>query len=195
MVNVNNQAIYAFSVCGNHEWLAKIERLKNNPKYRHACLYTFAKCRYDIDFLYQVFKNDVYLIKEGYDKTGFCQSAYALSNALHKVSANEHEYDNNISKVINEMIDLINLNTLNHNELVCAIIALGMLGDRRNELNSVSYEKALEIVDFIDDLKYLYPSTIIEHTLRATSVSKKMLFAEKLSNDEEQFLLQKIEIA
>ena len=190
-VTTNIQAILALSVCGSLEQLSAIATLHEYPRYLQACLYTHAKTRTDLPWLLEEFEKDVNQILQNFG-SNLQFSSYAIGVALRKdgiriLSAEAEE------KVVKNLCKVIRTGNLKVEELICCILALGCICDQRQqetEMRWIVIDEALEVIREIDSYYTVLTTMKCE---KAREVVKKMIDGDCLNEEEEQFLLTKLE--
>ena len=190
-VTTNIQAILALSVCGSLEQLSAIATLHEYPRYLQACLYTHAKTRTDLPWLLEEFEKDVNQILQNFG-SNLQFSSYAIGVALRKdgiriLSAEAEE------KVVKNLCKVIRTGSLKLEELICCILALGCICDQRQqetEMRRTVINEALEVIGEIDSYYTVLTTMKCE---KAREVVKKMIDGDCLNEEEEQFLLTKLE--
>lgn len=194
-VSADIQAIYTLSICADRNQLDKLNVLHSTPKYLQACLYTHAKTKTCLDWVYSEFEKDIKRASDGI-KSNLQFSSHAIGVAFAK---NSPDFNNIVSvkkrtNAINTLCSAIESKNLNDEILTCCIIALGCICDKRKykcDIDSSIIEEALSILEYLD---LYYSDAIMYKQNKARSVAIKMINGETLSDDEEQFLLTKLEL-
>ncbi len=192
--NTNMQAIYTMSVCDDPESLKKINILHSNSKYIQVCLYTHSKTKTSFDWIKSRFDMDLKaaLRKE---KNNLQVSAYAIGVVLRKdeevqIASTEQEI-----KIIDKLCNAIGTGVLNKEPLNCCIWALGFICDQRKYRTDFPHDVINQVLRSIDveNIGILYGSEVRMRNEKTVSVVTKMINGEKLNQDEEQYLLIKLE--
>ncbi len=190
-VTTNIQAILALSVCGSLEQLSAIATLHDYPRYLQSCLYTHAKTRTDLPWLLEEFEKDVNQVLQRFG-SNIQFSSYAIGVALrndgiHILSAEEEE------KVVKNLCKAICTGNLKLEELICCILALGCICDQRQQETKMSLKVINKALEVIRDLDSYYTVLTTMNCKKARDVVKKMINGDCLNEEEEQFLLTKLE--
>ncbi len=192
--NTNMQAIYTLSVCDDPEKLKKINILHSNSIYVQACLYTHSKTKTSFDWVKSRFEMDLQSVVQR-KKNNLQVSAYAIGVALRKddgvsVAPIEQEI-----KIVNKLCNAINTGILNKEPLNCCIWALGFICDQRKYQTDFSYDVINQVLMTVsaENIGILYGGEIRMRNEKTISVVTKMINGEKLNQDEEQYLLIKLE--
>lgn len=103
-----------------------------------------------------------------------------------------------MDKAVKDLCFVINNRTVldvNYSgEIVCCLIALAYACDQRFGGNTVS-AASLELArQTLADINRNYSTEVVMRLAKAVGVAYKMLEGERLSEDEEEFLLKKLEI-
>ena len=190
-VTTNIQAILALSVCGSLEQLSAIATLHEYPRYLQACLYTHAKTRTDLPWLLEEFEKDVNQVLKNFG-SNLQFSSYAIGVALRKdgiriLSAEAEE------KVVKNLCKVIRTGNLKVEELICCILALGCICDQRQQETQMRWIVINEALEVIREIDSYYTVLTTMKCEKAREVVKKMINGDCLNEEEEQFLLTKLE--
>lgn len=191
-VSTNIQAIYALGVCGKQKHMKKLETLHGNSKYLQACLYAHAKTRTELSWLLAEMDKD--LAQAQKKRASNLQfSSYAAGVALRKEGAG-HALDTKAEeKVVRKLTEGIRSGSLEQEALNCCILALGWIGDQRKEISGLDGQVIQEAMKTIHYLEDYYPLLTALGCGKARKVAIKMLEGEALNDEEEQFLLKRLE--
>lgn len=190
--NVNIQAVYTLAVCGKPEQLKKLSALHDYSKYLQCCMYAHAKTRTELIWIQEQFFNDVNQVcKSRGSNIQF--SAYAIGISLKKDEI-QYPHDLNEDNIMKKLCRVIESGNLKGEELVCCILALGWIGDQRQGETEVGSGVIRQAIRVIEAVASYYPVSFIAMAVRPISVALKMLRGETLDEDEEKFLLTKLEI-
>lgn len=192
-VSTNIQAIHAMSICADKEQLQKLSSLHKCSRYLQACLYTHAKTKTEIAWLKEEFEEDVRKSVNGYG-SNIQFSSYAIGVAL----KNEADQENILSaaergKIVGKMCHVISAGKLSADELTCCILALGWLCDQREKSSGIDEKILKEAYELIRNLEDFYSTLIILRQDKSRTVAMKLLSGDALNEDEEQFMLTKLE--
>lgn len=191
-VSTNIQAIYTMSVCANREQLESLSALHGSPKYLQACLYAHGKTQTDIPWLLEEFEKDWGQAMKHYGNN-LQFSAHALGAALRKENGNAVSPETE-KEAAEKLCKVICSGNLTKEELACCILALGWICDQRQQPAQAGEAVIREALEAIRDVDDLYPVLTALKCEKARDVAVKMIQGDRLSEDEEQFLLTKLEI-
>ncbi|MCI9196380.1 MAG: Hsp70 family protein [Lachnospiraceae bacterium] len=191
-VSTNIQAIYTMSVCADAQQLAGLAVLHSSPKYLQACLYTHGKTQTDIPWLLEEFDRD-WEQAMGHFGNNLQFSAHAIGAALRKENGEVADPETD-REVADRLSRVIKSGNLTKEELACCILALGWICDQRRQsaqVGETAIQEALAAIRAVDDL---YPAAVVTKSEKAGQVAVKMIQGDRLDEDEEQFLLTRLEI-
>ncbi len=191
-VTTNIQAVYTMSVCADMDQLDRLEKLHGVTKYLQACLYTHAKTRTHIPWIREEFEKDVRNTERGLG-SNLQFSVHAVGVALRKNEGISMLPPESEAKIVKEICGVVRKGRLSSAELVCCILALGCICDQRSqpsEMDGSVLSLALETAEKIDQY---YPFQNAESWRRSVSVAVKMINGDRLTGDEERFLLTKLD--
>lgn len=193
-INVNIQAIYTLGCCGSKEQVAKVQPLAAENRYYTASLYALGKSRVAGSFVQEVFQRDAYCES---NKCNLQVTAHALGMAL-RLEDGGRAAGLDVDKAVEDLCFIINNRTVldvNYSsEIVCCLIALAYACDQRFGGNTVSAASMELARQTLADLNRNYSAEVMMRLAKAAGVAYKMLDGESLSEDEEEFLLKKLEI-
>lgn len=193
-INVNIQAIYILGCCGSKEQVAKVQPLAAENRYYTASLYALGKSRVAGSFVQEVFQRDAYCES---NKCNLQVTAHALGMAL-RLEDGGRAAGLDVDKAVEDLCFIINNRTVldvNYSsEIVCCLIALAYACDQRFGGNTVSAASMELARQTLANLNRNYSTEVMMRLAKAAGVAYKMLDGESLSEDEEEFLLKKLEI-
>lgn len=193
-INVNIQAIYTLGCCGSKEQVAKVQPLAAENRYYTASLYALGKSRVEGSFVQEVFQRDAYCES---NKCNLQVTAHALGMAL-RLEDGGRAAGLDVDKAVEDLCFIINNRTVldvNYSsEIVCCLIALAYACDQRFGENTVSAASMELARQTLANLNRNYSAEVMMRLAKAAGVAYKMLDGESLSEDEEEFLLKKLEI-
>lgn len=193
-VGVSNQAVYTLGMCGSPSDFDELKSLHCNTKYLQACLYVHGKSRTQLDWVFKQFFNDCENYKRGIDNN-LQFSVYAVGNALKK-DGSGFDSKTDEEKIIKEIYDLLVSDISNRSFFIPCIIALGLICDSRYEKPRLSIETYKLVHRLLDSIEaYAYKGYGTFGNLRCRDIALKMIDGNTLNEDEERFLLEKIEVA
>lgn len=193
-INVNIQAIYTLGCCGSKEQVAKMQPLAAENRYYTASLYALGKSRVAGSFVQEVFQRDAYCES---NKCNLQVTAHALGMAL-RLEDGGRAAGLDVDQAVKDLCFIINNRTVldvNYSsEIVCCLIALAYACDQRFGGNTVSAASMELARQTLANLNRNYSTEVMMRLAKAAGVAYKMLDGESLSEDEEEFLLKKLEI-
>lgn len=193
-INVNIQAIYTLGCCGSKEQVAKVQPLAAENRYYTASLYALGKSRVAGSFVQEVFQRDAYCES---NKCNLQVTAHALGMAL-RLEDGGRAAGLDVDQAVKDLCFIINNRTVldvNYSsEIVCCLIALAYACDQRFGGNTVSAASMELARQTLANLNRNYSAEVMMRLAKAAGVAYKMLDGESLSEDEEEFLLKKLEI-
>lgn len=193
-INVNIQAIYTLGCCGSKEQVAKVQPLAAENRYYTASLYALGKSRVAGSFVQDVFQRDAYCES---NKCNLQVTAHALGMAL-RLEDGGRAAGLDVDQAVKDLCFIINNRTVRDvnysSEIVCCLIALAYACDQRFGGNTVSAASMELARKTLADLNRNYSTEVMMRLAKAAGVAYKMLDGESLSEDEEEFLLKKLEI-
>ena len=192
-VSTNIQAVYTLSTCACAEQLEKLSALHGVPVYLQACLYTHAKTGTALDWLQDELERDVQNASEGYS-SNLQFSSYAVGIALRKESGDPVLSPRAESKIVRDIVRAITSGRLTNEELTCCILALGWICDQRKGASGLELTVLHQVLEAIRDVDVLYSPAIAMFQRKAGEVAVKMINGALLTDEEEQFLLTKLEV-
>lgn len=193
-INVNIQAIYTLGCCGSKEQVAKVQPLAAENRYYTASLYALGKSRVAGSFVQEVFQRYAYCES---NKCNLQVTAHALGMAL-RLEDGGRAAGLDVDQAVKDLCFIINNRTVldvNYSsEIVCCLIALAYACDQRFGGNTVSAASMELARQTLANLNRNYSTEVMMRLAKAAGVAYKMLDGESLSEDEEEFLLKKLEI-
>lgn len=193
-INVNIQAIYTLGCCGSKEQVAKVQPLAAENRYYTASLYALGKSLVAGSFVQDVFQRDAYCES---NKCNLQVTAHALGMAL-RLEDGGRAAGLDVDQAVKDLCFIINNRTVldvNYSsEIVCCLIALAYACDQRFGGNTVSAASMELARQTLANLNRNYSTEVMIRLAKAAGVAYKMLDGERLSEDEEEFLLKKLEI-
>lgn len=192
-INVNIQAIYTLGCCGSKEQVAKVQPLAAENRYYTASLYALGKSRVAGSFVQEVFQRDAYCES---NKCNLQVTAHAMGMAL-RLEDGGRAAGLDVDQAVKDLCFIINNRTVldvNYSsEIVCCLIALAYACDQRFGGNTVSAASMELARQTLANLNRNYSTEVMMRLAKAAGVAYKMLDGESLSEDEEEFLLKKLE--
>lgn len=192
-VNTKIQAIYTLSMCGTDGDLEKLRKLHSYSKFGIANLYTHAVTKTDVDWIYEEFRNDYRLVMEN-KKSHVQNSAHSLGYAYRLSDGRPIKSALRKSQFVAEICELILSKNLNGTEMNSCLLAIGFLCDRRfpNDIGQKSIDEAHKMLNELD-LTYDNDRAFLDKFEKSKIVAQKMIQGGKLSAEEEEILLIKLD--
>ncbi len=193
--STNIQAIYTLSICASKVQLDKLKDLHENSKYLEACLYTHAKTKTQIAWIHDKLRTDINIKNRRKRMSSNLQfSSYSMGVALRK----DNNGDIGISEVeeneiVKEICDVILTGNITIEELICCILALGWICDQRGENSRISSRMVSNAIDVMRALDSYYSDYMMMKCRKAQEVAIKMMRGDILNEEDERFLLTKLE--
>ena len=191
-VSTNIQAIYTLSTCANMDQLSKLSKLHDSTRYLQACLYTHAKTRSDLQWIQDELEKDLKNATKGYSNN-LQFSAHAIGVALRNVDGQGIMSDKTETAIVSKLTDVIRTGNLSIEELNSTILAIGCICDQREYECRIESSIVTEALSTIRNIDEMYNYLVVIAQQRACEVAVKMINGDLLTNDEEQFLLTKLE--
>ncbi|MBR4027419.1 MAG: Hsp70 family protein, partial [Lachnospiraceae bacterium] len=190
-VSTNIQAILTMSICASEYQLQKLSVLHDSTRYLQACLYTHAKTKTDLAWIKEELEKDM---QQANKKIGsnLQFSAHAMGIVLRNEGVQVLDIKTE-ERIVNKLAQTIRTGNLTGEELISSLLALGWICDQREfvgKFNSVIIHNVLDTIQYIEDY---YPVFIAMHCNKAKELAVKMINGDSLSEDEEAFLLIKLE--
>ena len=193
-VSTNNEAIYTLASCGNSKQLKKLEDLHDNQKYKMSCLYAHGKTKTSVQWIADLFEKDCEIALGLKGKhSGLQQTAYALGIALRRNSTPSGLSKKEEERLIKILIQIINSGYINENEISVCVLALGWSCDSRLSQDIISNELKSMALEALDNIEYKYQQSVVEISSKSKVLAQKMICGEALTQDEEEYLLTKLE--
>lgn len=190
--NTNIQAIYTLGFCGSEIQLNKLSKLHDRSEYQMACLYAHAVSKTCVDWIIDYFNAD---IKKLNSESGnhIPSSAYALGIALHNYTRDDINVKT-VIKLVEKLYDAVKSGSLVTEQLTSCVLALGWICDQRSDTCwDIPNELLNKVYDLLDDVMWnIYDYAISEKCERPADVALKMINGDALSDEDEQFLLEKL---
>ncbi len=187
--NTKLQAIFAMSMCATTEQLNQLERLHSDERYLNACLYTHAKTKTQVDWIYDCFKRDIGMLGRGL-KSNIQFSSYSIGLSFY-LDGRETRTRVDKARVVEELSDVILNQRVSIDETICCVLALGWICDRRTE-NDIDEGAVQLAIKTLDEMNMYYTSDEKRRLYKMQSVVRKVVQGQALSKDEEEFLLLKL---
>lgn len=186
------QAIYALGSFGSERELSKLASIHDNSHYYQACLYAYGKAQYNHQWLLKKFKDDCDKAKR-YQNNYLQRTAYALGMSLRKGTdiLSTEINENDVVKILCNVIENANLDV---NGLVNCLLALGWVCDQRYGDNIVSDSNLKRAKLVIGSIQNWYDDELVIKSTKIRILANKMISGETLSDEDERFLLTKLDI-
>ena len=175
-----SEAIKTIGYCGTTEQIKKIsvEPLKNNPFFRSAFLYAFAKSGTELDWIYDQFMSD----------TNPAKSSLAIGVAMQRSrDVNQKKYE---KQAIEKLITYLTHDDVSDDIIVNTLLSLGLICDRRPSAVTKAEDSLCEKAKkAIEQINLSLPDNVTYKAQKAQQVALKMIGSQVLESDDEQFLL------
>lgn len=191
--NVNIQAVYTLGFCGNENQLKQLEAIHNISGYQQSCIYAHAISKTCVEWLIEKFNADIKNFNN-MKSNNLQMTAYAVGLALNQNNSNDI-VPQNVIKTVDKLSEVVSSGALLIEQLTPCILSLGWICDRRNYFKSdIDSEKISEICNLLTyDINYLYTEDIAQKCQRSCNIALKLIGGEELSEEDEKYLLEKIE--
>lgn len=187
--NTKMQAIFAMSMCASTDQLNRLEKLHSDERYLNACLYTHAKTKTQIEWIYDRFKRDLAVVNRG-AKSNIQFSSYSIGLAFY-LDGRTIETKLDKDELVGELCDVILSQRISVDETICCVLALGWLCDQRSA-NNVGREAIRAALNTLDEINLFFTVDEKRRLFKMQSVVRKVIQGQTLSKDEEEFLLLKL---
>ena len=189
-ISVNDQAIYALSICGKEADLSRLSELHLGTKYHQACIYTHARTCTATDWLLSEFKQDIKLAcQERRNNLQF--SSYAIGQVLNP-EASTFSIPK-AQKALELLCTAMESGHLTAETLVCCVLAAGWICDQRGFKSDMNAAKINHVLSAIRNIEITYALPIAEKSRKAQQIAEKLILGECLEKEEEQYLLSKVD--
>ena len=153
-----------------------------------ACLYTHAKTRTELDWVYEMFEKDVKNACNG-APTHLQFSAYAIGIAMRENTKDETLRN----KTVHGICKAIRTGNLQEQEVVSSLLALAYLCDQRSVENTFSSEVLEEVLEAIESIDREYAYVLSMNCEREKQLVTKVVQGTYLEDEEEAYLMTQIE--
>ena len=189
-ISVNDQAIYALSICGKEADLSRLSELHLGTKYHQACIYTHARTCTATDWLLSEFKQDIKLAcQERRNNLQF--SSYAIVQVLNPEASTFSIHK--AQKALELLCTAMESGHLTAETLVCCVLAAGWICDQRGFKSDMNAAKINRVLSVIRNIEITYALPIAEKSRKAKQIAEKLILGECLEKEEEQYLLSKVD--
>lgn len=189
-ISVNDQAIYALSICGKEADLSRLSELHLGTKYHQACIYTHARTCTATDWLLSEFKQDIKLVCQG-RRNNLQFSSYAIGQVLNP-EASTFSIPK-AQKALELLCTAMESGHLTAETLVCCVLAAGWICDQRGFKSDMNAAKINRVLSAIRNIEITYALPIAEKSRKAQQIAEKLILGECLEKEEEQYLLSKVD--
>jgi len=191
-VSAHVEAIMTLSICGTKEHLKGLRGIHNNSRYHQACLFVHGKTGTELDWLYSEFCRDITLAERGI-RNNLQFSAQSMGHALKKSNA----IIENVSlceDVVMKLLRSIKAGKLTSEALICAMLAVGWICDQRTEQGKIHAQVLEDALYVIGTLSQNEDALVAVKCEKVATVACKMMQGIMLEQEEEEFLLTKLEL-
>ena len=167
--------------------------MHNCSEYHQACLYAHAVSNTSLEWLAEEFFNDAKSLKNG--SSNYIQfTSYSIGLALNK-NENPDISKKDIEKIIKKLTQLVDSAELTSEQLTSCVLALGWICAFNNiEAWNIGPEIISNVKDVLSKIEYIYEYDISQKSERVRSIAGKLIDGYELSDDDEKFLLEKINV-
>ena len=188
--NTKNQAIMTLAKCGTEQELDSLRTLHNASAFKSSLIYAHSHTATQVPWLLSLLQHDLKTLKSGH-RSSIQDTAIAFA-VLFRDSQKEEIGGVNRNIPVKLFRDAIFIGGMKTNELICCLLALGSLCDRR--LSSTVSEESYHFADeAIEKAQSYVPETPSVTCDRAAEITRKMITGTALQDDEEVYLLERIE--
>ena len=187
-VNSQIQAIYTLGLCASRSQLVELERYHNRKYFQEALLYTHARTKSSVEWIYEVFKGDLRMNK-AVTCTHLGQSMFAMALAMYN-DGSHAECCISKNEIVDIICNLINQKALTRASMHTAVLGIGWICDQRYE-NDLLPEVLEKAKDTIQNMPVLYPLET-NHMTALRGMVMKILSGEALTVAEEKLLLEQL---
>jgi hypothetical protein len=182
-INVLAEAIHTVGVCGTGEQCFTLTPLCKNLTYRAPLLNAFALQGINIDWIYNQFKEALSKWNPIQDQLRALGISMQRNRPMPPGSPDE-------SEVVNDIMSLIESMPIQPNEIVIAVITLGLICDQRaSAVNPVPETLAEKAKVVIAGLRERCENEAAQYAMKACTIADKLICGNSVSEDEEQYLL------
>jgi len=191
LYNLHSQAILAIGALGTQDDGEALSSLHNYKRYRDACLWMHARTRSQLRWVYlELVRDCKFTTRKG---TGSIQSpARAIGMAFYGTDAAELGGVQRVD-AIRELCNAVTQCVPKAGALVSCIVALGWLCDQRSGRNILPSSLLANVQDTLSNAMYDYPEYFLVGHPVVVQIAKKMMEGHALDEQEEAFLLEKME--
>ena len=191
-VNLVINAIYTLGMCGTKQQVLQLKPLHTKRQYYQACLFTHARTRTDADWLKNEFIRDA---RDAQVKAAnkLAPTAYAIGVLLKKGTGAENVLSiQDEEQIVSVLCEAIMSGKLTKDTITPAIIALGCVADQRYDY-AISKLWADRALNCVQTVHYYYEDAIVDKLNRSRAIAEKLIRGEALTQEEEQYLITKLE--
>lgn len=190
--NRNSEIIKTLSVCGSDSDIKKLEAIHDKSHYRNSCIYTYAIQRKGLKHLNKWLKEDIENAVKFASKPNHLQETAYFTGIAYRKDIDQALQSPSEKECLKKLIYAVNSGKLKNAALISSIIAIGFISDQRFN-NILPSEIINEAYKCIDQVEYIYNPSELTNTEKPIMLVKKMISGESLLEDEEKFLLGKID--
>lgn len=191
-VSTNIQAIYTLSMCASKAQLNRLSAIHKNSRYLQCCLYVHAKTKTDMFWVLEEFYRDIKNVLKGLSNN-LQFSAYAVGIALRSGEEDVLGIKQK-EEVVTKLCLAIRTGSLTEAELTCSLLALGWICDQRQKVSKLSTKVIQDAMGTIQRIKDFYAVSFVIKCAKAREVAEKMINGDLLNEEEEKFLLTKLDV-
>ena len=185
------ECVYSLGAFGNEAQIGILTRLHECSKLLNPLIYVHGKRKIDVDWIIGKFREDCRLAMKDC-KNNLQNSAYAVGMGL----SNDGSADvKKADEVLGLLLDVIEYGDYQAASFVPCLIALGLITDSRTYDSRVSADIANRAKDSLAKIIDIFSNVDLHSNpiIKAATIADKMLDGVGLSDDEERFLLEKLD--
>ena len=183
-INAVQETIRTLGECGTQLDCACLDRLKGKRTYRTALLSVYAKQGMEHQWIYECFKRDW---QRGFNMV---DTTRAVGISVYQMAEGQ-EIRLDLNKVAHEVMDVAEDGRISREELVAAIMTLGLLCQK--SIDKVEERTRQEALTVLDQLNYDYDDSIIQYVQKAVSAAKGLMGVRQMEIEDERYLLDFIQ--
>lgn len=192
-VSTNIEAIMALSICGKPVHIKHLEKIREDSRYHQSCLYVHGRTGNDLEWLFSELKKDVKLVQTK-SANSLQFSSHAMGHALKK----SNSLVDNVSlceKVVECLVNCIKSGGLSNETVLGIVVAVvGMICDQRKSLSLMKASLLQDASEVVSNLGMYYEVFMAMKCSRAATVAHKLIQGTGLDEEEEEFLLTKLDL-
>lgn len=190
--NRNTEIVRTLSICGEEYDIKKLAKVHNQSHYRSACIYTYAKTHYGINYLLQWFKEDINRVTKSFSDENLLQEIAYFIGIAYRKDAGSPINSPDEKTCIKLLLKAIKSKRLGRHSLISSMFAIGFICDQRFENNKLDKNLVGEAYELLNNVQHYYGFQLFTEASRSITLAKKMILGEELIEEEEKYLLEKV---